>query len=121
MARQDFSIGSTLVRAKGGISPVWIFVAIGALFLVWFFLHVRSAEKKATTCCWPSGCSGTEPRSWHCARGLSSGWSCRDGTALVGAVLIAAKLPAGRPFALALTTILVIALIGLASAVLIPP
>jgi len=25
---------------------VWLFVAIGALFLLWFFLHVRSSEKK---------------------------------------------------------------------------
>jgi predicted MFS family arabinose efflux permease len=25
---------------------VWIYVAIGALFLAWFFLHVRSAERK---------------------------------------------------------------------------
>ena len=31
---------------KGSISPVWLFVAIGALFLLWFFLHVRSSEKK---------------------------------------------------------------------------
>jgi MFS family permease len=46
VARQDFSIGSTVVIAKGGVSPVWIFVGIGALFLVWFFLHVRFAEKK---------------------------------------------------------------------------
>jgi predicted MFS family arabinose efflux permease len=25
---------------------VWVFVAIGALFLLWFFLHIRSGEKK---------------------------------------------------------------------------
>ena len=31
---------------KGSISPVWLFVAIGALFLLWFFLHVRAREKK---------------------------------------------------------------------------
>ena len=45
-SRQDFTIGSTVVISKGGISPVWLFVAIGALFLLWFFLHIRSAEKK---------------------------------------------------------------------------
>jgi len=45
-SRQDFSIGGTVVIPKGSISPVWIFVAIGALFLLWFFLHVRSWEKK---------------------------------------------------------------------------
>ena len=42
------------------------------------------------------------------------------GTALVGSVLVAVKLPAGKPFAVALTMMLVIALIGLVLAVLIP-
>jgi MFS family permease len=45
-SRQDFTIGGTVVIPKGSISPVWLFVAIGALFLLWFFLHVRSREKK---------------------------------------------------------------------------
>jgi MFS family permease len=45
-SRQDFTIGSTVVIPKGSISPVWIFVAIGALFLLWFFLYTRSAERK---------------------------------------------------------------------------
>ncbi len=46
ISREDFSIGSTVVIPKGSISPVWLFVAIGALFLLWFFLHIRSAERK---------------------------------------------------------------------------
>src|SRR5262249_57242787 len=46
ISRQAFKIGSTVLIPKGSISPVWIFVAIGALFLLWFFLHVRSAEHK---------------------------------------------------------------------------
>jgi MFS family permease len=45
-SRTDFTIGNTVVIPKGSISPVWLFVAIGALFLLWFFLHVRSAERK---------------------------------------------------------------------------
>src|SRR6202030_2697855 len=45
-SRQDFTIGSTVIIPKGSISPVWIYVAIGALFLAWFFLHVRAAERK---------------------------------------------------------------------------
>jgi MFS family permease len=45
-ARADFSIGGTVIIPKGGITPVWISVAIGALFLLWFFLHIRSGEKK---------------------------------------------------------------------------
>jgi MFS family permease len=46
VSRQDFSIGNTVVIPKGSISVVWVLVAIGALFLLWFFLHVRSAERK---------------------------------------------------------------------------
>jgi predicted MFS family arabinose efflux permease len=42
------------------------------------------------------------------------------GTALVGSVLVAVKLPEGRPFGVALTIMLVVALIGLVLAVLIP-
>jgi MFS family permease len=42
------------------------------------------------------------------------------GTALVGSVLVAVKMPAGRPFAAALTIMLVFALIGLVISVLIP-
>jgi len=45
-SRQDFTIGSTVVISKGSLSPVWIWVAIGVLFLLWFFLYTRSAEKK---------------------------------------------------------------------------
>jgi MFS family permease len=45
-SRQDWTIGGTVVIPKGSVSPVWVFVAIGALFLLWFFLHVRSREKK---------------------------------------------------------------------------
>src|ERR1700744_3211575 len=46
VSRQAFKIGSTVILPKGSISPVWIFVAIGALFLLWFFLHIRSFERK---------------------------------------------------------------------------
>jgi MFS family permease len=42
------------------------------------------------------------------------------GTALVGSVLVAVTLPKGQPFAVALTILLVITLIGLVLAVLIP-
>jgi len=42
------------------------------------------------------------------------------GTALVGSVLVAAKLPAGKPFAVALIMLAVITLIGLVLSVLLP-
>ncbi len=44
-ASQDFAIGTTVVIPQGGISPVWLFVGIGALILLWFFLHIRSRER----------------------------------------------------------------------------
>jgi MFS family permease len=45
-ARKNFTIGGTVIIPKGWISPVWISLAIGVLFLLWFFLHIRSGEKK---------------------------------------------------------------------------
>ncbi len=44
-ASQDFTIGTRVVIPQGGISPVWLFVGIGALFLVWFFLHIQARER----------------------------------------------------------------------------
>ena len=46
VSRTAFTIGTTVVIPKGGVSPVWLYIAIGALFLLWFFLHVRAREKK---------------------------------------------------------------------------
>jgi MFS family permease len=43
-SKEDFSIGGVVVIPQGGISPVWLFVAIGALILLWFFLHIRAYE-----------------------------------------------------------------------------
>jgi MFS family permease len=43
-AKEAFKIGGTVVIPKGGVSPVWPSVAIGALILVWFFLHIRARE-----------------------------------------------------------------------------
>lgn len=42
---QDFVIGSTVVIPAGGISPVWLFVAIGAILLAAFFWHIRRTER----------------------------------------------------------------------------
>jgi MFS family permease len=38
-----------VVLPKGGVSPVWPIVGIGALFLLWFFLHIRAREHKGAT------------------------------------------------------------------------
>jgi MFS family permease len=44
-ASQNFTIGNIVVIPQGGISPVWLFVGIGALFLVGFFVWIRSRER----------------------------------------------------------------------------
>jgi MFS family permease len=48
-ATQDFTIGGTVVIPQGGISPVWLIVAIGVVILLGFFVHVRSREKAGRT------------------------------------------------------------------------
>jgi hypothetical protein len=77
-SRQDFTIGSTVVIPKGSISPVWLYVAIGALFLLWFFLHVRSGEKKGRDVLLPLRLFATRSPTWGWAPRRSSGSSCRD-------------------------------------------
>jgi len=44
-SRADFSVGNTTLIHAGGISPIWIFIVIGALILVWFFVHIGSRER----------------------------------------------------------------------------
>ena len=44
-AKQDVVIGTAVVIPKGGISPLWPLLAIGAIFLALFFRHIRSMER----------------------------------------------------------------------------
>jgi MFS family permease len=44
-ASQDFAVGSTVLLPAGSISPVWVFVLIGALLLLWFFRHIASMAR----------------------------------------------------------------------------
>ena len=44
-SRTDFTIGGTVLIAKGGVSPVWIFIGLGAVILAWFFLHIGFRER----------------------------------------------------------------------------
>jgi MFS family permease len=46
VSRRAFAIAGTVILPKGGVSPVWPIMAIGALFLLFFVLHVRFAERK---------------------------------------------------------------------------
>ena len=43
-ATKDFAIGGTVVIQEGGISPVWLFVAIGAITIGLYFWHALRAE-----------------------------------------------------------------------------
>jgi len=44
-AKQDVTIGSTVVIPQGGISPFWILLAIGVVFLALFFRHIEAMER----------------------------------------------------------------------------
>ncbi len=44
-SRQDFKVANTVLIQKGGVSPVWIFLAAGCLVLLWFYLHIRRRER----------------------------------------------------------------------------
>jgi MFS family permease len=45
-ARQDFTIGDRVIVESGSISPIWIFVAIGAVLLALFALYEIYRERK---------------------------------------------------------------------------
>jgi MFS family permease len=48
-ARQDFSVFGVVLIHQGGVSPVWLFAAIGAVFLVLFVVHIRRREQRGAT------------------------------------------------------------------------
>jgi MFS family permease len=86
-AREDFSIGSTVVIPKGGPSPVWLSIGLAAVTLALFFWHLRRAEK-----------SGKEPllhlrlfrnRTANLALGTQTiQWLIMQGTFFVTAVFL---------------------------------
>jgi MFS family permease len=45
-ATKDFSIGSILIIPKGGISPFWLLLVIGLIFLGLFFFFIYRKEQK---------------------------------------------------------------------------
>ena len=45
-SRENFVVGGTVVIAKGGVSPVWLFVGFGVVILALFFVHIRRADRK---------------------------------------------------------------------------
>jgi MFS family permease len=45
VARQDLTIGDTVIIPKGSISPVWPCLLIGAAFLAWCAWHLHSVER----------------------------------------------------------------------------
>ena len=55
VSRADFAVGGVVLLRAGGISPVWLFAAIGAGFLVVFFRHVRARERKGREPLVPAG------------------------------------------------------------------
>ena len=45
VSTKDFAIGETVLIAKGGVSPVWVFVAIGAIIIALYFWHASRAQR----------------------------------------------------------------------------
>ncbi|HSX16225.1 MAG TPA: MFS transporter [Candidatus Saccharimonadales bacterium] len=45
-SRADFDLFGTTIVHQGSLSPVWLFIAVGAVFLVWFFRHIRRRERE---------------------------------------------------------------------------
>ena len=93
-ARQAFYVGNTVVIPKGGISPVWLYAAIGAIFLVWFFVHLKKprAGRAGTAALHPhvpeshrqSG-SGTQLAQWLTMQGTSSSSPCTCKPSIISA------------------------------------
>jgi MFS family permease len=48
-AKKPFTVGGSTLIPEGGISPVWVLGAIGAAFLVAFFVHIHLREKRGAT------------------------------------------------------------------------
>ena len=44
-SRTDFTVAGTVVIPEGGVSPVWLYVGVGVVILVFFFWHIRSRER----------------------------------------------------------------------------
>jgi MFS family permease len=49
VSREDFTIDGTVILPKGGISPVWIPIAVGVVFLAAFFWHISRCERSGAT------------------------------------------------------------------------
>ncbi|MDT3439567.1 MFS transporter [Pseudofrankia sp. BMG5.37] len=46
VSRKDFSVAGTVLISKGGMSPVWLYIGVGAVILTCFFWHLRTWERK---------------------------------------------------------------------------
>jgi MFS family permease len=44
-SRKDFTVAGSVVIAKGGVSPIWIYIGLGVVILAAFFLHLRARER----------------------------------------------------------------------------
>jgi MFS family permease len=48
-SRKDFTINGHVILPEGGISPVWIPIAVGVVLLATFFWHIRRFERTGKT------------------------------------------------------------------------
>src|SRR3984957_6834915 len=45
-SRHAWKVAGTVLIAKGGVSPIWIFIGIGVAILGWFFGHISAREHR---------------------------------------------------------------------------
>jgi MFS family permease len=45
-SRKDFTVAGTVLISEGGVSPVWLFVAAGAIVLAVFIWYIRRREQR---------------------------------------------------------------------------
>ena len=48
-AKEDFSLSGTVIVHQGGVAPMWLSIALGAIFLALFIWHVRNRERRGGT------------------------------------------------------------------------
>jgi len=48
-SQQAFSLFGHVIIPKGGLSPIWLYIAAGLLFLAWFYRHIEHRERTGRT------------------------------------------------------------------------
>jgi MFS family permease len=132
-----------ILQADNSLTPMAILLAVGVLFLVWFFLHVRAQERASrepplSTALFRNRTSNSRTQNvqWLLLMGVAfvvsasgeisglsrsvSNLGSSLGTAIAGTILVAGLATPGRAYALAMIVSAGIGLIGLIATLCLP-